>query len=45
MLIETFSSGEIIKIPGTNSETRRLVGFQDFSRYYPGVGDAAEPCK
>jgi len=46
-LIETYSPGEIVEMPGIGLETARLVCFEDkgFCRYYVGVRDPQKPCE
>jgi len=47
LLIESFSPGELVEIPGVGLETTRLVCFYDrgFCRYYVGVRGSQKPCE
>lgn len=46
-MIESWSPGEVVEIPGVGVETRRLVRFEGrgFCRYYLGLGGPEKPCE
>jgi intergrase/recombinase len=47
LLIESFSPGELVEVPGVGLETTRLVCFESrgFCRYYVGVRGTQKPCE
>jgi len=44
-MVETWSPGEAVEIPGIGLETKRLVCFEDrgFCRYYAGLRRGSKP--
>jgi intergrase/recombinase len=46
-IIRTFNPEEVVEINGLDTETKRLVCFEDkgFCRYYVGVRESVKPCE
>jgi len=44
-IVNTFSPSEVIEIPGVGIETKRLVCFENFCRYYAGARGPQKPCE
>jgi len=44
-MIESWNPSEVIEILGIGLETKRLVCFEDFCRYYMGLRGSEKPCE
>lgn len=44
-MIEGWNPEEVVEIPGVGIETKRLVCFESFCRYYMGLRGPEKPCE